>query len=348
VALKKIKILEPENPNKPTAIVNGQASGIVNWNDLKYPHFYDHYKKLLSQFWTPFEINMSKDVIQLARGELDPAEVEAYFLITALLTTFDSIQARWISFAAPYITDTSVAHLLYYICRDEVVHNQSYSYLLASVTDNETQMKTFEHARTHPKILKRNERVLEIYEKFKENPTPRHLAETLVASNCNEGIFFYSGFAYFYHLARNQKMLATSTMIRYIQRDEMLHNRIGSDILRALLGENPEIDADGSFSAFMYDFVKYSVEAEIEWSKYILKDIKNLDLLELEGYLKYLGNKRSRLMGGDIVFEGYEDNPCRWIQIYSDETLDSDKTDFFEQKSRNYTKITDENGFDEL
>ena len=32
--LKKIKLLNPEQPNKSTGILNGQSSGLLNWNDI--------------------------------------------------------------------------------------------------------------------------------------------------------------------------------------------------------------------------------------------------------------------------------------------------------------------------
>ncbi|MEH7573003.1 ribonucleotide-diphosphate reductase subunit beta, partial [Cytobacillus firmus] len=44
--------------------------------------------------------------------------------------------------------------------------------------------------------------------------------------------------------------------------------------------------------------------------------------------------------------EAYRTNPLRWIVAY--EQVDHGKSDFFEQKSRQYTKVQIDNGFDEL
>ncbi|MBA5844880.1 ribonucleotide-diphosphate reductase subunit beta, partial [Escherichia coli] len=38
--LTRIKILEPLFPNRSTSIINGETSGILNWNDIPYPSFY--------------------------------------------------------------------------------------------------------------------------------------------------------------------------------------------------------------------------------------------------------------------------------------------------------------------
>ncbi|WP_372869068.1 ribonucleotide-diphosphate reductase subunit beta, partial [Planomicrobium okeanokoites] len=62
--LKKIKLLNPEQPNKSTGILNGQSSGLLNWNDIAYPQMYDMYQTLLSNFWKAQEINMQDDIKQ--------------------------------------------------------------------------------------------------------------------------------------------------------------------------------------------------------------------------------------------------------------------------------------------
>lgn len=59
VTLSRVKVIEPANPNKATAIFGGEASGILNWNDLAYPHFYTLRQKIRSLFWTANEVDMS-------------------------------------------------------------------------------------------------------------------------------------------------------------------------------------------------------------------------------------------------------------------------------------------------
>lgn len=54
-----------------------------------------------------------------------------------------------------------------------------------------------------------------------------------------------------------------------------------------------------------------------------------------------------RMLGLSEVYPEYVDNPMKWIRAYVD-NFDGTKTDFFEQKSRQYTKTSDLNGFDDL
>jgi len=75
--LNKVKVLEPENPNKSTALFGGKASGILNWNDLAYPHFYDYREQIRALFWRASEVDMTHDIKQFP--QLSAAEQEAFF-----------------------------------------------------------------------------------------------------------------------------------------------------------------------------------------------------------------------------------------------------------------------------
>src|SRR5690625_2388298 len=90
--LTRAKTLEPRNPNKSTGLFGGQSSGILNWNDIAYPHWYKMYKRLLANFWQADEVNMSSDVKQFPM--LTKGEQEAYLKIIGLLSTLDAPQTR--------------------------------------------------------------------------------------------------------------------------------------------------------------------------------------------------------------------------------------------------------------
>jgi ribonucleoside-diphosphate reductase beta chain len=58
--LIKRKIMDASAPNRSTAIINGESSNVLNWDDVAYPWAFSRYKKMLGNFWTPFEINGSR------------------------------------------------------------------------------------------------------------------------------------------------------------------------------------------------------------------------------------------------------------------------------------------------
>ena len=342
--LEKAKTLEPANPNKSTGIFGGKSSGILNWNDIAYPHWYKMYKRLIGNYWQADEVNMSGDVKQFAT--LTDKEKEAYLKIIGLLSTLDGPQTRTALLLSLYATDASVQSIMAVIAQQEAVHNESYSYVLSSIVSFDEQNESFQLGRKDPILLKRNAIITEQYNAFVEEPTIENILKTLVYTSLLEGMFFYSGFAFFYNLARQNKMVGTSTMISYINRDELEHGRFISELFRATLAENPEYNT-AEFNDWVYESFKTSVELEIEWSNYVLAEVEGIDLNEMAGYIKYRANKMLRMMGLSEIYPEHVDNPMKWIRAYVD-NFDGTKTDFFEQKSRQYTKTSDLNGFDDL
>ena len=342
--LTKIKLLNPEYPNKSTGIINGKTSGLLNWNDIAYPQMYDLYQTLLSNFWKAQEINMQDDIKQW--DSLSETEKDVFLRINTQLASLDSLQTPTMSQVMDYVTDSSFKAIFAVISQQEAVHNESYSYILSSLVPLQEQNQRFNEAKDDPIVQKRNKLILDAYEQFRNEPTPIHLFKLAVNSINLEGIYFYAGFAFFYNLARRQKMLKTSTMISYIQRDEMQHAYFISQFIRILLTENPELNT-GENVDYIYRTIGEAVELEKEWSRFILKDIEGIDLDEFENYVEYLANKRFRQLGLKNLYPERE-NPMPWIHVFSDEMINETKSDFFEQKSRTYTKVTQSNGFDEL
>jgi len=342
--LTKIKLLNPEYPNKSTGIINGRSSGLLNWNDIAYPQMYDLYQTLLANFWKAQEINMQDDIKQWE--SLSHQEKDVFLRINTQLASLDSLQTPTMSQVMDYVTDSSFKAIFAVISQQEAVHNESYSYILSSLIPIDEQNQRFNQAKSDPIVRKRNQLILNAYEDFRQNPTPLSLFKLSVNSINLEGIYFYAGFAFFYHLARQQKMLKTSTMISYIQRDEMQHAYFISQFIRILLTENPELNTEENIE-YVYETINEAVELEKEWAHYILADITGIDLQEFEGYVEYLANKRLRQLGLNNLYEERR-NPMPWIQVFSDEMMNATKSDFFEQKSRTYSKVSQSNGFDEL
>ncbi|WEG14820.1 ribonucleotide-diphosphate reductase subunit beta [Pullulanibacillus sp. KACC 23026] len=343
--LKKRRLMDPEAPNQSTGIVNGKSSNVLNWDDTRFPWAYNRYKSMLANFWTPFEINMQSDRKQFP--QLTAEEQESFLKIIGLLALLDSIQTDYAGKAADYLTDSSLSALMVVLAFQEVVHNQSYSYVLSSLVDKAEQDRVFDFWKTEPTLRQRNDFVVSGYQAFVEQPTIEHFLKSIVYDVILEGLFFYSGFAFFYHLARNQKMVSTSTMINYINRDEQIHVGLFVSIFKEVLKENPAYD-----TVELYQFIettfKKAVELEIEWANTIIgSHISGLSIQDVSDYIKFTANTRCQQLGAQKLYPEITHNPMRWIKAYAE--VDLGKSDFFEQKSRQYTKANQiDNGFDEL
>ncbi|WP_431308962.1 ribonucleotide-diphosphate reductase subunit beta [Halalkalibacter lacteus] len=342
--MQQRKLYDVGAPNASTGLINGESSNVLNWDDVRFSWAYPLYKNMLANFWTPFEINMTHDAKQFPNLTND--EQEAFKKIIGLLAFLDSIQTDYTLRVADYLTDSSMAALMSVLSFQEVVHNQSYSYVLSSVVPKATQDEIYEYWKHDPVLRERNEFIVEGYEEFVNNPTAETLAKSIVYDVILEGLNFYSGFAFFYNLARHQKMVSTSTMINYINRDEQLHVYYFTNLFKELLKEKPELDST-EMQTFVEEAFKKATDLEIRWFRYIIGDkLDGIDPEEMESYLKFMANKRIKQLGYNAVYPNNRTNTMRWIKAYED--VNAAKSDFFEQKSRQYAKVSSDNGFDEL
>src|SRR5699024_7728983 len=182
----------------------------------------------------------------------------------------------------------------------------------------------FELGRQDKVLLKRNDAIMEQYNRFVEEPTIENILKVCVYTALLEGMFFYSGFAFFYNLARRNKMVGTSTMISYINRDALEHGRFIGELFRATLSEHPEVNTPEIID-WVYDHFRESVDLEIEWSSYVLEGLEGIDLVEMSGYIKYRANKMLRMMGLSEIYPEHVENPMKWIRAYVD-NFDGTKT----------------------
>lgn len=331
-------------PNKSTRIIEGESSGVLNWDDIRMPKIYKLYKVLLANYWIADEIPMNQDKTQWST--LTDAERDTFKRIIGLLAVLDSMQTNFVIDVGNYFTDSSLTAITAIINHQEVIHNQSYSYVLSSLVPMDEQKQVFEYWKHDPVLLERNLFIRDRYQRFREEQTPQTFFEAIVADMILEGIFFYAGFAFFYNLARNGKMLATSQMIQYIMRDEQQHCYFFGEVFKQLLIDIPELNTPTNIQ-YVYDTIDEAVRLEVAWAHHVLSDIAGINMDEFETYIRYIANRRLGMMGLDKAYPNAA-NVMPWIKPFTDEAMNRTKTDFFESKSRTYAKVSDDNGFDDL
>ena len=196
------------------------------------------------------------------------------------------------------------------------------------------QWKTDEH------LLKRNTFIGDCYNAFQKKKDAGTLLEVMMANYILEGIYFYSGFMFFYNLSRNGKMPGSAQEIRYINRDENTHLWLFRNIILELKKECPEL-FDTAMEARLRELLEEGVRQEIAWGHYVIGDeISGLNKKMITEYIQYLGNLRWTSLGYGVLYPGYEKEPesMKWVSQYANANMV--KTDFFEARSTAYAKST--------
>src|SRR5699024_6490158 len=146
------------------------------------------------------------------------------------------------------------------------------------------QWKTDEH------LLKRNTFIGDCYNEYQTKQDARTLLKVMMANYVLEGIYFYSGFMFFYNLSRNGKIPGSAQELRYINRDENTHLWLVRNIIIELRKEHPEL-FDDAMVAEMRELLMEGVRQEIEWGHYVIgDDVAGLNRQMVTDYIQYLGN----------------------------------------------------------
>lgn len=331
------------NPEGDTEVQNrrilgGNTTNLNDFNNMKYTWVSDWYRQAMNNFWIPEEINMSGDVNDYKR--LTPAERRAYDKILSFLVFLDSIQTANLPFVGAYITANEINLCLSIQTFQEAIHSQSYGYMLDTICSPNERNDILYQWKNDEHLLARNRFIGDLYNSFQLSKDRTTFLKVLIANYILEGVYFYSGFMFFYNLGRNGKMAGSAQEIRYINRDENTHLWLFRSILLELKKEEPDMFTPEAV-AMCRDMIREGVEQEIRWGHYVIGDnIPGLTSAMITDYIRYLGNLRCVNLGFEPLYEGYDKEPASmsWVSQYSNANLI--KTDFFEARSTAYAKST--------
>ena len=286
---------------------------------------------MLNNTWFPKEVDMTTDARDY--GLLTVEEKNAYDKALSQLIFMDSLQTNnVIDNVNPYITSPEINLILVRQSFEEALHSQSYAVMVDSISTNSAEI--YDLWRKDMMLKHKNDAIAAVYDELTKNPTEHNLLKSFFANQILEGIYFYSGFAYIYTLARSGKMLGSAQMIRFIQRDEVTHLLIYQNMINTLRKERPDLFTDILLGEVKEMFIN-AVELETKWGHYITQgQILGLTNDILTQYIQFLADERLNAVGMEKMFN--VPNPIKWVDDFA--KFNDQKTNFFEGTVTNYSK----------
>lgn len=338
--LKKNPLFNPSGDTEVRLrrMIGGNTTNLNDFNNMKYKWVSDWYRQAMNNFWIPEEINLAQDV--KGYPHLDRAERAAYDKILSFLVFLDSLQSNNLPSISEYITANEVNLCLHIQAYQECIHSQSYSYMLDTICSPEERNDILYQWKTDGHLLRRNTFIGDCYNEFQSRQDGFTLMKTAIANYILEGIYFYSGFMFFYNLSRNGKMPGSAQEIRYINRDENTHLWLFRNIILELQKEEPALFSPDKVKVYE-EMMREGVSQEISWGQYVIGDnIQGLTSRMISDYIEYLGNLRWTALGFGPLFDRNRSEPdsMGWVSQYSNANMV--KTDFFEARSTAYAKST--------
>jgi ribonucleotide reductase beta subunit family protein with ferritin-like domain len=293
-------------------------------------HLYKMYKQSVAVFWTPEEIDFSKD-----HADWEKLTADEKHFVTHVLAFFagsDGIVMENLVTRFQGEVDSQVVKLFYSFQNAmEGIHSETYSLLIDTyIKDEEEKDKLFNAINTIPCIEKKAEWAL------KWMGSDKSFVTRLVGFACVEGIFFSGAFCSIYWLKKRGLMPGLTFSNELISRDEGLHTQFAVSLFHTL---KPKI-----FEDTVHEIIKEAVELEKEFICDALPcSLIGMNAKMMSQYIEFVADRLAVQLGTPKIFGAH--NPFDFMDLISLEG----KTNFFEKKVSDYSRATSgaEISFDE-
>ena len=315
-------------------IFGGNSDGMINFTKMKYQWALNLWDTMEGNTWFPKEVQMTGDAKDYKY--LTAPEKRMYDLVLSQLIFMDSLQTNnLMDNINPYITAPEVNACLSRQSYEEANHSKSYAVMVESISDNTDEI--YNMWKNDVKLREKNNFIADTYKNLTadgEDITDEKIVLALFANQILEGLYFYAGFAAMYALGKSGKMLGSSQMIRFIQRDEVTHLLLFQNMINSVRKERPDLFTPELEEKVRVMFRK-AVELESSWGTYITQgQILGFTDKIIEQYIQYVAGKRLDAVGYKPEYN--VKHPIPWVDGYA--SFNDQRTNFFEGNVVNYSK----------
>lgn len=331
--IERKKILDSDSTESLSArrIFGGHPDGMINFSKPKYKWALDLWSQMEANTWFSGEVQMTGDSKDYKN--LSEPEKFMYDKVLSQLIAMDSLQTNnLMDNINPYITAPEVNACLARQAYEEANHSKSYQVMVDSISDNTDAI--YNMYKTDPILRKKNQFIADVYMKLTGEINDKGILLSLVANQILEGIYFHSGFAAMYALGKSGKMLGSSQMIKFINRDESTHLSLFQHMINSTRQERPEL-FDKETEEDIRLMFRQAVALEAEWGIYITQG-KILGFTDtiITQYIQYLADQRLKMIGYKPEYN--VSHPIPWVDGFS--SFNDQRTNFFEGNVVNYSK----------
>jgi len=309
----------------------GNPDGMINFTKCKYEWALNLWDTMEGNTWFPKEVQMTADAKDYKY--LTPPEKRMYDLVLSQLIFMDSLQTNnLMDNINPYITAPEINAILSRQSYEEANHSKSYAVMVESISDNTDEI--YDMWKTDAKLMEKNNFIAGVYQNLAGDIDDKKIVLAMFANQILEGLYFYAGFAAMYALGKSGKMLGSSQMIKFIQRDEVTHLLLFQNLINSTKQERPELFTK-ELEEEVRAMFRQAVDLEASWGAYVTDgQILGLTKDIIRQYIEYLADRRLEAVGYEIEY-GVK-HPIPWVDAYS--SFNDQRTNFFEGNVINYSK----------
>ena len=276
------------------------------------------YKQSVAVFWTPEEIDFSKDIGDWEKLTADEQHFIKYVL--AFFAGSDGIVQENLASRFQREVDSQVVKLFYSFQNAmEGIHSETYSLLIDTyVKDEKEKAKLFDGINTIACIGHKADWAKKWIE------SPDDFQTRLIAFACVEGIFFSGSFCAIFWLKKRGLMPGLTFSNELISRDEGLHTQFAVALYHTM---------DSRSSTLIHTIIKEAVDLEQEFICNALPcSLIGMNSKMMSQYIEFVADRLAVQLGVPKVYGTA--NPFDFMDLISLEG----KTNFFEKKVSDYSR----------
>ena len=305
---QKSEILLKENPNRYVIF------------PIQYLHIWKFYKNAVATFWTPEEIDLSKDSTDWEK--LDTNEQHFIKNILAFFAGSDGIVME--NLAQRFMSEVQIPEVRNFYAYQifiEAIHGEVYSLLIDTyIKDTEEKHRLFRAIETIVCVKKKAEWAI----KWIENDDAT-FALRLIAFAAVEGIFFSGSFCAIYWLKKRGLMPGLTFSNELISRDEGMHTEFAVMLYNMI--ENKLSQEK------VHQLLKEAVEIEKEFiTESIPCNLIGMNSVLMSQYIEFVADRLLIQLGYEKIWR--QVNPFDFMELISLRP----KSNFFEIKVGEYKK----------
>jgi ribonucleoside-diphosphate reductase beta chain len=304
-----------KTPNEPLVDLNEERFVIF---PIKHTDIWKKYKDHIAVFWTPEEIDLSKDM----KDWVNLSDNERHFIkhILGFFAGSDGIVME--NLATRFTREVQWPEAkFFYACQNlmEAIHSETYSLLIDTyITDRKEKNDILRAIQTIPCVQKKADWALE----WNDN-TSEDFATRLIAFAAVEGIFFSGAFCAIFWLKQRGLMPGLTLSNEFIARDEGLHTEFACLLYSHIENRLPQEKA--------YKIITDAVSIEKQFiTESIPCEMIGMNAKLMSQYIEFVADRLLLQLGYPKKYDAH--NPFDFMERISLENKDN----FFEKRTSTY------------
>ncbi len=294
---------------------------------LQEPHLDKYYQIQKAQFWTPQELDFSKERADWEKLDEDSQKFLEFILcffscadgiVMANLTDNFQKELGFIKEAANFFIIQNAI---------ELIHNETYSLLIETlIQDPDKKAKCFDAIQHYPAVR----RIAAWMLTWMNSEKP--ILERIIAFCCVEGIFFNGAFAGIYWIKRQNLLKGLTSSNEFIARDESLHVQFAVALYHTLTSKKHNFEPLSTEK--VHEIISSAISVATEFNADALRvDLIGMNCDEMNSYNKCAADNLITSLGYEELYGAK--NPFLWMLIINL----PNKTNFFEKRVTEYAKL---------